>query len=504
MHSISAILIKLFTKPFIKAGAKLICISLLFITQTAHADFRKALDAYMARDGATMLKEVKDAVGKRNDERLHIFIMQLRQQYMAKSFLFETEKAKQKSGHINIYSFSTLLPEKQSTELISLLNQAVQAMLRNNDYFESKAAILFIQFADMQKLESDATRSKAWKALAIEAKGKLNDREVIEIISNGMFESCEVKEKLECLILSAELGNPYDQSDLGHIYFGESNLDKYIKRQVSGFRKQVKLDKQKAYYWLEQSVINSEFPATASAYCTVANYYQHGDETHVVDLKQAYLLYVWDYLSVSYRADSACAKDGLVSLLESGDLKKVAPEYYDEWMKKKEKYGKKIAPPPKQFVQVTELPLLMNSPNITKDEDLIFSYSPSFGSRLNIYKDGLAVFKKRWTIGKCKIEPSAIKKVIKDLRTVGFAGWGGFDTWSNYIDYGVFGSPNKNRFAFFIRDESFVKTVHGDRPDLSKMIYQLINKKFPNKYMSCGQDGQDCLYQEYSSRRAEK
>ena len=219
----------------------------------------------------------------------------------------------------------------------------------------------------------------------------------------------------------------------------------------------------------------------------------------MVDLKQAYLLYVWDYLSVGYRADSECAREGLVSMFESGDLKKIAPEYYDQWMQNNKKYGKNIGPP-QDFVKIIERPLLMNSSNITKDEDLIFSYSPSFGSRLKIYKDGLAVFKKRWTIGKCKIEPSAIKKVIKDLRTVGFAGWGGFDTWSNYIDYGVFGSPNDNRFALFIRDGHFVKTVHGDRPDLSKIIYQLINKEFPNKYMSCIESHIPCFYQEFSKK----
>ena len=74
MHSISATLIKPFSTALIKPLAKLICIALLFITQTAHADFRKALDAYQARDGATMLKEVKDAVDKKNDDGLILFI----------------------------------------------------------------------------------------------------------------------------------------------------------------------------------------------------------------------------------------------------------------------------------------------------------------------------------------------------------------------------------------------------------------------------------------------
>lgn len=48
--------------------------SLLMMTQTAHADFRKALDAYIARDGATMFKEVKEAVEKKNDDGLILFL----------------------------------------------------------------------------------------------------------------------------------------------------------------------------------------------------------------------------------------------------------------------------------------------------------------------------------------------------------------------------------------------------------------------------------------------
>lgn len=53
--------------------ASLAAVFLLFI-QTAHADFRKALDAYQKRDGATMLKEVKDAVDNKNDDGLILFL----------------------------------------------------------------------------------------------------------------------------------------------------------------------------------------------------------------------------------------------------------------------------------------------------------------------------------------------------------------------------------------------------------------------------------------------
>jgi hypothetical protein len=42
--------------------------------QLAHADFRKALTAYQNRDGKTMLKEVQDAVDKKNDDGLILFL----------------------------------------------------------------------------------------------------------------------------------------------------------------------------------------------------------------------------------------------------------------------------------------------------------------------------------------------------------------------------------------------------------------------------------------------
>ena len=54
-------------------------VGFLLISQTAHADFRKALDAYMVRDGATMLKEVKDAVVKNNDDGIILFLGILKQ-----------------------------------------------------------------------------------------------------------------------------------------------------------------------------------------------------------------------------------------------------------------------------------------------------------------------------------------------------------------------------------------------------------------------------------------
>ena len=58
---------------------KVLTASLLLVASTAHADFRKALEAYQKRDGTTMLKEVKDGVDKKNDDGIILFLGILKQ-----------------------------------------------------------------------------------------------------------------------------------------------------------------------------------------------------------------------------------------------------------------------------------------------------------------------------------------------------------------------------------------------------------------------------------------
>ena len=67
------------------------------MTQTAHADFRKALEAYQNRDGDTLLKEVKDAVDKKNDDGLILFISAMDIDYTTSRMTsFEPEPKSQK------------------------------------------------------------------------------------------------------------------------------------------------------------------------------------------------------------------------------------------------------------------------------------------------------------------------------------------------------------------------------------------------------------------------
>ena len=115
-------------------------ISLLLITQTAHADFRKALDAYQARDGATMLKEVKDAVDKKNDDGLILFLSVLERDGIFSqnfSFLFEeknrdkVEVRKLSPNSMGKYvkddiPWLELIPQNRRSEFLTLLQQATE------------------------------------------------------------------------------------------------------------------------------------------------------------------------------------------------------------------------------------------------------------------------------------------------------------------------------------------------------------------------------------------
>lgn len=104
---------------------KLVSTSLVLLAITtcvsAHADFRKALDAYIARDGTTMLKEVKDAVDKRNDDGLILFLNALVIDYSSS-----------KNGSRNIYTSSTkstyeaILTDEQQQSIRTLLDQAAE------------------------------------------------------------------------------------------------------------------------------------------------------------------------------------------------------------------------------------------------------------------------------------------------------------------------------------------------------------------------------------------
>jgi hypothetical protein len=130
--------IKRLNKTLINTCAKLICISLLFITQTAHADFRKALTAYQNRDGKSMLAEVQDAVDEKNDDGLILFIgaLQLDQILSTPTYsnLPEQQQLSNKQGILEGSMLNKIIGEKEQTSLFERLAKASKRSSFETEY----------------------------------------------------------------------------------------------------------------------------------------------------------------------------------------------------------------------------------------------------------------------------------------------------------------------------------------------------------------------------------
>ncbi len=117
-----------FHHQLVKALLTLTSLALLLTPLTSHADFRKALTAYQARDGQTMLKEVQEAVDTKNDDGLVLFLSCLQLDAVSSNRVsinpfthdINIEKTLKKS------TFDEILTVSQQIKLITLLNLAVE------------------------------------------------------------------------------------------------------------------------------------------------------------------------------------------------------------------------------------------------------------------------------------------------------------------------------------------------------------------------------------------
>ncbi len=102
-------------------------VSLLLMAQTAHADFRKALDAYQKRDGASRLKEVEDAVDQKDD---HGLMLLLRATNMDAATSDYDETTKQSKSTLR-----AILPPPKWDEMRELLVQATNNSTLDVQYY---------------------------------------------------------------------------------------------------------------------------------------------------------------------------------------------------------------------------------------------------------------------------------------------------------------------------------------------------------------------------------
>ena len=307
MHSISAILIKPFTKPLIKAGAKLICISLLFITQIAHADFRKALDAYQARDGATMLKEVKDAVDTKNCEGIMLFLMATNLDAATSDYDDVTKQSKS--------TLRAILPQPKWDEMRELLTQAT-----NKSSVDAQYELITSPFGKEIVVES-------LRAAQIKRGDPPKSAYSLQEINEG-YEMVKEKLRAKGLVTSeadfmtrAEAGYAAARLTLGLMYLHYTGYYDYACDSYPNHPACKSLDEAKGYEWLKKSALSNELQGlplheTSAYFAVMCDFYLRKPNPSPSDLKQGYL-----WCEGAYSLGSPDVLGVLNKLRQSGKLK---------------------------------------------------------------------------------------------------------------------------------------------------------------------------------------
>lgn len=456
MHSISAILIKTFTKPFIKAGAKLFCISLLFITQTTHADFRKALDAYMARDGATMLKEVKDAVGKKNDDGLMLLLMATNVDAATSDYDETTKQSKS--------TLRAILPQPKWDEMGELLVQATNNSTVDAQYF-------FITASQFR----------------IDANTKIANEYFLKGSHLATFDST-----IATISDKAEAGNLEAQLALGFRYLNYENEFGCEKQSKDPLCKSK--DESKGYYWLKRAVKtyemsgNADFDLLPSVMCEFYRKTASGDQAK---LKQAYL---WALKGANEVGSVSSSRLCLTKIYESQELKLTSPEVYIALSDKSNfnsmVYRSDLKELPEWIVEVRK--------EMAKQKLPVFTYH--FGPVLDIYADGhvllgFANYPKDMLM---KVKPKVVRAFLSELKKVRFYEWTSANFSAGYCpDFDPCGMMDMH---LSLRDGAHIKrfylgllneksqTLDWKYTNRKKMaiIKSLVEKYFPTQKLRCG------------------
>ena len=507
MHSISAILIKLFTKPFIKAGAKLICISLLFITQTAHADFRKALDAYQARDGATMLKEVKDAVDKKNDDGLILFLMLLRVD-------IESSQLQRKNNQIDKNSnlqpatstYLAILNDSQFKDMSWLLDLAVASSSAHNKFMLNDMPHVTVselkinQKANFERLKKNAVSQD--ELLNFFNQSKKESTEYLETLGNqgSIYAAANLyvdpdqmqgnyKEKAtEWLTKAAKLGYPEAQLILGLKYLNMTasniGLEDCTQPRIAEFSVCLEKNIDLGKFWLKEAAKGYGRYVMLDSTRSIADYASlmgklTSDKKYpaTYDLEQAKLWYL-----VAISSPSSSPGLYVASLNELGCNKNCIDSYL------------KLAKPkyPKWLVEATKQEGLPIFSYVSKQ---VISYS------LDVYANGMVKISiGGFELGEkapyLQLKPMDIQNFVNDIKKMGFmsmpAHQPAFDT--SYICVNIC-LPSVNLISI-LREGNQEKRVYigitsADKLNVNRKIQDVIKidkvveKYFPTKRLRC-------------------
>lgn len=236
-------------KAVLATSITLLCLS---VATTAHADFRKALDAYQARDGATMLKEVKDAVNKKSDDGLMLLLMATNMDAATSDYDETTKQSKS--------TLRAILPPPKWDEMREFLVQATNNSTADTQYYLNVKSQFSSDFVLRQlQLQQPNTSVSSFTNLQ---RNTIYESTKAEFKKRGSYGAFSDSPTSVDRVKYAELGDAFSQLMIGlqyHSYVGDFACDiqdiKYINSLCS------KKDEEKGDYWLKKAVKSYEASA---------------------------------------------------------------------------------------------------------------------------------------------------------------------------------------------------------------------------------------------------
>lgn len=487
---------------------------------SAHADFRKALDAFQKRDGSTMLSKVKDAVEKNDDDGIILFLGIL-EQYPK--------------------TWRPTLNESQTTELFDYLEDATDkstlqakyqlAVIPRNDYISLPITSEIIKETqyEIERLEPIANKGYAPAALHlysnyIELYNRVKNKHAIAPDSG----KAHVDKATKWLLKAAELGNAQAMFMVGMRYLNVED-DAYGCYSYEPLYCLAK-DEKKGWYWMQQAAMRAdEHNITMWDFAYhMGNLYLQGVAGNKPDYKQAYLWYQQTSNGIGYDMPSIWPK--LEELKKQGQLKSLNPALDKAWgdapswqdamkiekaMLAKDKKSNKLPRLMQQKILKSNVPLPVFSMSTIR------WYQPhlSHGSyMLEVYKDGRANLlitrdalngmenNELWL----KIEPALVKALIEELLALDFKSKyrqppcesGCVETLDSIVTL----NTKYGRKITVLKNTAFKRDTKLTNGDLIK-FYKIVEKYFPLFQLQCDTDTEEgkstCLkiYQDVISPR---
>jgi hypothetical protein len=458
-----------------------------------HAGFRKALDAYIARDGEVMLKEVKDAVDKKNNDGLMLFLYSM--DLDAYSSEYDFDNGGWKSG------LKTMLSKNQWDGLRELLTQATNNSSVDLQYYLRRG--LFADDFRRQILSANLHQIESNKKLSNEQFSEAYNKVATEYASKGsklaiLDASILVLPELD---KKADAGDVDIQLMLGLMYMHDTNSQygcKYVKPTYKIC--DLPTDELKGYYWLKRAAqsyetkSNFNSPQFANEMCEFFRNTAKGDKAK---LRQAFL---WAQMAVNESANFY-ANQCLDEMQQAGDLKLVAPKLSDAWSdfntRSKILYKPDLEEFPDWIIEIRQ--------ELAKKDMPVFEYAG-----LEIYKDGRVLYgfaRTPYRDELMKVPTKTVQKFLSELKKTGFYEWTPKD-----FNRGICGdmgdcselntwftarkSTKVKRLFFFLHNPSrkFGRIdQQKDWLDIQRMatIKVLVDKYFPTQQLRCGLGGSE-------------